>query len=335
MRFRQRIKPGKPPLLLPYGFLISILLIIIFSSGCFGSLEHRDVFREYEEVFLQNIDVMATPQEENALLTVTPYIRNDQDTDSSMLSVKVKIIDEETHLIAAEKDADMGYVKARSLIYNAVPLGTVNPGNYQVEVQLFREGEILDSGSEHITIRVDTSVDQPADILLTDMNLVITQFTDRDAKAVVDISPGVYNQGGDSRPLTMLVTAKKDEYTSYTESDELGIVKGSGQLRGHVRFVLPRRAEYTFAVTVEENGREIITSEITGPVKMDKIERNAVKNYPLVEEGTPIELPAEETPDSEGSTPGFESLFMFIAFLLAAGIIINRGPDNKKNEKEE
>ncbi len=135
---------------------------------------------------------MATPQEENALLTVTPYIRNDQDTDSSMLSVKVKIIDEETHLIAAEKDADMGYVKARSLIYNAVPLGgTVNPGgNYQVEVQLFREGgEILDSGSEHITIRVDTSVDQPADILLTDMNLVITQFTDRDAKAVVDISP--------------------------------------------------------------------------------------------------------------------------------------------------
>lgn len=325
MRFRLCVKSKKSPLLFS-GFLISILLIIILSSGCSGG--SKDVFREYNEVFIQSIDVMSTPQGENTLLTVTPYIRNDQDTDSPMLSVKIKIIDEETHLIVAEKDVDMGYVKARSLAYNTVSLGTVKPGNYQVEAQLFQEGQLLNSWSEFVTVKVESSVDQPADILLTDMNLVITQFTDRDAKVVVDISPGVYNQGGDSRALTMVVTAKTDEYTSYTESDELGIVKGSGQLRGHVRFVFPRRAEYTFSVTVEENGQEIITSETTEPIKMDKIERNVVKNYPLVEEGTPVELPEEETSSSEGSTPGFEGLTC-VVLLLAAGVI-NRGLDSKK-----
>ncbi|WP_269850548.1 DUF7490 domain-containing protein [Methanosarcina horonobensis] len=169
------------------------MLVLILSSGCFGSSE--DIFREYDEVFIQNIDVMSTPQGESTLLTVTPYIRNDQDTDSSMLSVKVKIIEEETHLIAAEKDVDMGYIKAQSLAYNTVPLRVVNPGNYEVEVQLFQEGKLLGSMSSFVIVKVNSSVNQPADILLTDMNLVITQFTDRDAKAVVDISPGIYNQG--------------------------------------------------------------------------------------------------------------------------------------------
>lgn len=332
MRFGLCTKPEKSPLLSDRGFIIGILLIFILFSGCSG--RSGDVFREYNEVFIQNIDVMSTPQGENILLTVTPYIRNDQETDSSMLSVKVKIIDEETHLIAAEKDMDMGYVKTRSLAYNTVSLGTVNPGDYEVEVQLFQDGQALDSRSEFVTIKAESFVDQPAEILLTDMNLVITQFTDRDAKAVVDVSPGVYNQGGDSGPLTMVVTAKTDAYTSYTESDELGIVQGSGQLRGHVRFVLPRRAEYTFSITVEENGQEIITSDVTEPIKMDKIERSVTKNYPLVEEGTPVELPAEEDSGSEGSTPGFESLTMCIALLLAAGIIINRGPESKKDGKE-
>jgi hypothetical protein len=332
MRFGLCVKSRTAPLLFG-GFLISVLLVIILFSGCFG--DSKDVFREYNEVFIQDIDVMSTPQGEGTLLTVTPYIRNDQDTDSSMLSVKVKIIDEETSLTVAEKDVDMGYVKAQSLAYNAVSLGTVKPGNYEVEAQLFQEGQILSSWSEFVTIKAEPSIDQPADILLTDMNLVITQFTDRDAKVVVDISPGIYNQGGDSRPLTMIVTAKTDEYTSYTESDDLGIVKGSGQLRGHVRFVFPRRAEYTFSVTVEENGKEITTSETTEPIKMDKIERNVVKNYPLVEEGTPVELPKEEgTSDSRGSTPGFEGLGMCIVLLLAAGVI-NMGLDSKKDGNEE
>jgi hypothetical protein len=324
MRFRFHIKPKKSPLLFFSGFLISISLVLILSSGC--SERSGDLFREYNEVFIQNVDVMSAPQGEGTLLTVTPYIRNDQDTDSSMLSVKVKIIDQETQLIVAERDMDMGYVKAESLAYNSLSLGVINPGDFEVETQLFEEGQLLDSWSRPVTIKENSTADQPADILLTNMNLVITQFTDRDTKVVVDISPGVYNQGGDSKALTMVVTAKTDAYTAYTESDALGIVKGSSQLRGHVRFVLPRRAEYTFSVIVEENGLEIINSEVTEPIKMDKIERNVAKNYPLVEEGTPVELPAEEgTSGSEGS-PGFEGLVMCVVLLLAAGIIINRRP---------
>ncbi|WP_156165764.1 hypothetical protein [Methanosarcina sp. 2.H.A.1B.4] len=327
MGFRVSIKSKKSPLLFFIGFFISISLVLTFSSGCFE--KQGGVFREYEEIFIQDVDVMSTPQGEGALLTVTPYIRNDQNTDSSMLSVKVKIIDQETRLIVAEKDLDMGYIKARSLAYNSVSLGVADPGDYEVEVQLFKEGQLLDSGGRFVTIKTETFADQPADILLTDMNLVITQFTDRDAKVVVDISPGVYNQGGDSKALTMVITARTDPYTAYTESDELGIVKGSSRLRGHVRFVLLRRDEYTFSVTVEENGREIVTSEVPEPIKMDQIERQVTKNYPLMEEGMPVEAPEKE------DTPGFEGSIVFAALLLTACVMHRKDPKSKKDGNEE
>ncbi|WP_156164105.1 hypothetical protein [Methanosarcina sp. 2.H.T.1A.15] len=325
MGFRAPIKSKKSPLLFFIGFLISISLVLS-SSGCFEN--PGGVFREYEEIFIQDVDVMSTPQGEGALLTVTPYIRNDQNTDSSMLSVKVKIIDQETRLIVAEKDLDMGYIKARSLAYNSVSLGVADPGDYEVEVQLFKEGQLLDSGGSFVTIKAETFADQPADILLTDMNLVITQFTDRDAKAVVDISPGVYNQGGDSKALTMVITARTDPYTAYTESDELGIVKGSSRLRGHVRFVLLRRDEYTFSVTVEENGREIVTSEVLEPIKMDQIERQVTKNYPLMEEDMPVEAPEKE------DTPGFGGAIVFAALLLTACIMHRKGLKSKRSGNE-
>jgi len=323
MGLRVSTKSKKSPLLLFAGFLISISLVWILSSGCFEG--PGDVFREYSEVIIQDVDVMSTPKAVGTLLTVTPYIRNNQDTDSSMLSVKVKIIDQETQLIVAEKNIDMGYIKAQSLAYNSVSLEVENSGNYDVEVQLFEDSQLIGSESRAITIKEKLSADQPVDILLTDMNLLITQFTDRDTKAVVDISPAIYNQGGDSRALTMVVTASANPYTIYTESDELGIVEGSSRLRGNMRFVLPRKAEYTFLVTVEENGREIVSSEVTETVKMDQIERNTARNYPLVEKGTPVEVPTKE----KGS-PGFEGLMVYAVLLLTAGLVKRKGLENKK-----
>jgi hypothetical protein len=210
-----------------------------------------------------------------------------------------------------------------------VSLEVENPGNYDVEVQLFEDIQLIGSERRAVTLKVNSSKGQPADILLTDMNLIITQFTDGDTKVVVDVSPSIYNQGGNSKALTMVVTAKKDPYTAYTESDELGIVKGSSRLRGHVRFVLPRKAEYTFSVAVEENGREIVSSEVPEPIKMDKIERNIAKNYPIVEKGTPVEAPTEK----KGS-PGFESSIVCAVLLLTAGIVKRKGMKNKTDSNE-
>jgi hypothetical protein len=328
MGFRVSIKSKKISLLLFVGFLISISLVIVLSSGCFES--PGDVFRDYNGVVIQDVDVMSTPKGEGTLLTVTPYIRNDQDTDSSMLSVKVKIIDQETRLIVAEKNMDMGYIKARSLAYNNLSLEVQNPGNYDVGVQLFEDNKLIGSENRTVTIKANSSTGQPANIMLTDMDLIITQFTDKDSKAVVDVSPGIYNQGGDSKTLNMMVTAKADSYTAYTESDQLGIIKGSSRLRGHVRFILPRKAEYTFSVTVEENGREIITSEVSEPIKMDQVERNIVKNYPLIERGTPVEAPTEKS-----ESPGLEGSIVCAIVLLTAGIVKRKGLKNKKDGNEE
>jgi len=327
MGFRISTKSKKSPILFFVGFLISISLVFVLSSGCFESPD--GVFKDDNRVVIQDVDVMSTPKGEGTLLTVTPYIRNDQSTDSSMISVKVKIIDQETRLTVAEKDMDMGYIKAHSQAHNSLSLDVEKPGNYDVEVQLFEDNQPIGFESRAVTIKANDSTGQPADILLTDMNLIITQFTDRDSKAVVDVSPGIYNQGGDSKTLTMVVTARTDSYTAYNESDELGIIKGSNRLRGHVRFVLPRKAAYTFSVTVEENGRGIVTSEVPEPVKMDQIERNIAKNYTLIEKGTPV-----ESQKTQGS-PGFESSIICAVLLLAAGIVRRKGLKNKKDGNEE
>jgi hypothetical protein len=323
MGFGISIKSKKPSLFLFAGVLISIFFISILVSGCFDS--PGGIFKDSNAVIIQDVDVMSALKGESTLLTVTPYLRNDQDTDSSMLSVKVKIIDQETQLIVAEKNMDMGYIKARSQTHNSLSLEVEKPGNYDVEVQLFEDNQPIGLELRTIVIKTNPSTSQPADILLTDMNLIITQFTDKDSKAVVDVSPAIYNQGGDSKALTMIVTAKKDSYTTYSESDELGIVKGSSRLRGHVSFVLLRNAEYALSVTVEENGRELVTSEITQPVKLDQIERNVAKNYSLVQKGTPIEAPTKRT-----GSPGFESSIMFAVLLLTAGIVKISVLKNKK-----
>ncbi len=313
-------------------FFIGISLILTSFSGCIDT--PGDLYREYDEVFIQDIDVMSTPQEEGSLMTVTPYIRNDRSSDSSMLSVKVKVIDQSTQLTVAEKNLDMGYVKAKSMAYNSASLEVPEPGEYMIEVQLFEDDSLLDARNTFVTVKEKPSADQPANIKLTDMNLVITKFVNSDREAVVDISPGIYNEGGDSKSLNMIVTARVDPYKAYTESDELGILKSSSRVRGNVRFVLPRNDEYTFTVIVEENGREIATSETPEPIKLDEIYKiDVTKTYPLVEEGTPVvEDEATEEP-GEDAMPGFQILMTLTAVLLVAGIV-NRGILSSKKHRK-
>lgn len=61
-------------------FLFLILIIVGF-SGC---------LKEYGSVSITSTDVMYTQEEDGTQLTVTPYIRNDQDTDTGLLTVKIK-----------------------------------------------------------------------------------------------------------------------------------------------------------------------------------------------------------------------------------------------------
>lgn len=310
-------------------FFIGISLILISFSGC--SEMPEDLFKEYEEIFIQDIDVMSTPQGEGSLLTVTPYIRNDQSYDSSMLSIKVKVIDQSTQLIVAEKDLDMGYVKVKSLAYNSASLQVSEPGEYMIEIHLFEDDRLLDARNTFVTVKEKPPASQPANIKITDMNFIVTQFVNLDTEAVVDISPGIYNEGGDSKSLNMVVIARVDPYKAYTESDELGILKGSSRVRGNVRFILPRNAEYTFTVVVEENGQEVVTSETLEPIKLDEIYRtNILKTYPLVEKGMPVI--ESEVPEDE-ATPGFQSLMAFAAVLLVYGIINRRMLNSKKHRK--
>jgi len=149
--------------------------------------------------------------------------------------------------------------------------------------------------------------------MLTDMTLDAKQYVDKASNVVLDISPGIYNQGGDSEPLTMEVTASVDPYKHYIESDDLGIVKGSNHIRGKVSMILPKNSKYSFTVVVKENGNTVYTGIVDEEIELDQIKINTPMVYKLIKEGTP---PVEEE-------PGFHGLIALISILLIY-IIIRR-----------
>ncbi len=282
-------------------FLMLILSSLIV-SGC---------LREYNNVVITSVDVLSSQQDDGTKLTITPYIQNDQGTDTGVLTLKVKVKEPSTNLIIKEKDADIGYIKSNSGTSSSVSLVIPGGGDYSVEVQLFEGGKLIAQYSTPVTVKATPAAGQPADLKLTDMNLTITKFVNDASSAVVEVSPGIYNEGGDSKPLTIEVTARVDPYTAYTQSNELGVLKSMDRMRSKVSFTLPRNREYSFTVDVIESGRTAASARVDEKVKLNEIKFNTPVNFVLVEEGKP---PVEATPVQK--TAGFEAAMALIGILL-------------------
>lgn len=283
-------------------FLFFILILGgIILSGC---------IREYDEVVITSVDVMSSPQDDGTKLTVTPYVQNNLNTDTGTLTLRIKIKEPSTNLIVEEKDSDLGYIKSKSSAYNSISMTVADPGEYKVEVQVFEGGKLLAQNYASVTVKQKPGPGQQSDIKLMDMNLVVTKIYSDGSAALVDVSPGIYNQGGDSRPVTIEVTARVDQYTQYTKSDDIGIVKGSESRRGKVTFDIPRNREYSFAVSVVESGKTLTSAKVNEKTKLNELKYNIPVTYVLVEEGKPVAT----TPKRE---PGFE-----VAIALAGIMMI-------------
>lgn len=287
--------------------LVFIFICLIF-SGC---------LKEYDDIHITDMDIMSVPKDTGTELTITSYVQNNQNTDSGSLSLKVTVEDPSTNLNVAEKVTGIGYIKSKSQSHYSVSLGVPEPGEYFIEVELLENGNVLSSYGNDVTLEARKDAKEPADILLTDMNLVIKQYVDGVSKVVVDVSPGIYNQGGDSKTVTMEVRAMVDPYSVYTESDDMGMIQGSGRVRGNVQFILPKNSEYTFSVNIEENGRTVVSGTVDETIRLNEIMFNTPMTYSIVEEGKPP-VPTPLHTD----TPGFNGLTAILCLLLVFGIIV-------------
>jgi len=283
-------------------FLFFILIISsITFSGC---------IREYENVVITSVDVTSSQQEEGTRLTVTPYVQNNLNTDTGVLTLRIKLREPSTNLIVAEKDLDIGYIKSKSYSYNGISMTVANPGEYSVEVQVFEGGKLVAQNYVSVTVKQKSGTGQASDIKLIDVNLVVTKIYSDGSGALVDVSPGIFNQGGDSRPLTIEVTARIDPYTAYTKSDDIGIVKERESRRAKVTFDIPRNREYSFEVSAVESGKTVMSAKVHEKIKLSEIKYNVPMTYSLVEEGIPV---AAATTKAE---PGFEAAFAVGGILL-------------------
>lgn len=292
----------------------------LFFIFILGSLIISGCLREYENIEITSVDVMSSQQDDGTKLTITPYIQNNQNKDTRALTLKVKIREPGTNIIVAEKDSDIGYIKSKSTSYNSIILTITDPGEYGIEVQLFEGGSIVSQNYVPVTVKPRPGPGQPSRIKLTDMNLIVTKIYSDATGAFVDVSPGIYNDGGDSKPLTMEVTARVDQYTAYIKADELGIVKGMSSARGKVSFDIPRNREYIFTVNVIENGKTVASGKVSEKIKLNEIKYNTPMTYVLIEEGKP-RVTAVATPPKE---PGFEIAIALISMLLVYDFIIRR-----------
>jgi hypothetical protein len=300
----------------PKNFIFLIFILgSLFFSGC---------LKEEGSVYITSTDVMYSQEEDGTRLTVTPYIRNDMGADTGILSLKVNIKEPSTNLIVATKDSDIGYIKSKNSASNSLSLKVTDPGEYSVEVQVFEGSKLMAQSYTQVTVKAKPSQGQPSDIKLTDMNLVITKLLNDASMAVVEVSPGLYNQGGDSKPLTVEVTAQIDPYNTYVQSDSINVVKSTNRVRGKVTFTIPRNKEYSISVKVLENGREVSLAKVTDKIKLNTIKYNEIMNYVLVEEGKPAAAAATATPKE----PGFQGIVALMG-LLVVYCIMNR---NRKVE---
>ncbi len=279
-------------------FILSALII----SGC---------IREYDEVVITSVDVMSLQQDDGTKLTVTPYVQNNLNADTGALTLRVKIKEPSTNLIVGEQDSDIGYIKSKSSAYNSISMTVADPGEYRVEVQVFEGGKLLAENYAPVIVKQKPGPGQPSDIKLMDMILVVTKIYGDGSGALVDVSPGIYNQGGDSTPLTMEVTARADQYTAYPESDDIGIIKGSESRRGKVTFDIPRNREYSFSVSITEGGKTVISANVKDKIKLNELKYNVPVTYILVEEGKPV---ATATPKK--TEPGFEVAIALAGILM-------------------
>lgn len=286
---------------------IKLLFFVLILSGIILS----GCIREYDEVVITSVDVMSSQQDDGTKLTVTPYVQNNLNSDTGTLTLRIKIKEPSTNLIVAEKDSDIGYIKSKSSAYNSMSMTVADPGEYMVEVQVFEGGKLLSQNYAPVTVKQKPGPGQPSDIKLMDMNLVVTKVYSDGSGALVDVSPGIYNQGGDSGALTIEVTARVDQYTQYTRSDDIGIVKGSESRRSKVTFDIPRNREYSFIVSVIEGGKTVISSKVKEKIKLNELKYNIPVTYVLVEEGKPAAATTKKT------EPGFE-----VAIGLAGIIMI-------------
>lgn len=287
---------------------------IIFLIFILGSLFFSGCLKEEGSVFITSTDVMYSQDGDGTTLTVTPYIRNEMSADTGILSVKVNIKEPSTNLIVASKDSNIGYIKSKNSASSSLSLKVTDPGEYAVEVQVYEGSKLMAQSYTPVTVKAKPEQGQPSDILLTDMNLVITKLLNDASMAVVDISPGLYNQGGDSKPLTLEVTAQIDPYNTYVQSDSINVVKSTNRVRGKVTFTIPRNKEYSISVKVLENGREVAKAQVPAKIKLNTIKYNEIMNYVFVEEGKPV---AASTPKE----PGFQGIAALMGLLFVYGII--------------
>ncbi len=298
---------------LTFLFFFAVLLFSI-SSGCIND----DLQEESPQPLISSVDVMTLSSDEDFELKVTVYVQNPQEADTGSLSLKVKTRNPETNLIGAENVAEIGYLKAGTHTYKSMTFTVPKGGEQVIEAELFENDILTDSYSTPVQLVAEKKDEEPS-IMLTDLVIETKQVTNYGKDIIVDVSPGILNQGEELSKLTLVITAISDPYTRYTGSTIISNVEANRRTRGSLRMTVPADDEYQFEIAVQSEGDVLTSARSSDFIKLHDLKTDTPVTYLLIEEGAPVEEPVDETAEEEPA-PGFTLIIAGLAAILAFGI---------------
>ncbi|WP_406657249.1 hypothetical protein V7O62_01470 [Methanolobus sp. ZRKC2] len=283
------------------------------TSGCIN----ENLREEGPQPSISNVDVMSVPVDEGFELKVTVYVQNLKDSDTDSLSLKVKTKNPSTNLITAEHVENIGYLKSQTHSYKSMTFAVPESGAQVIETELFENEIIKDSHSTQVDLVEEITTPVP-NVLLTDLVIETKKATNYGKDIIVDISPGILNQGEEVDKMILVITAISGPYTRYTGSTILSNVESGQRTRGSLQMTVPADEEYQFKIEVEANGNVLTSAQSGALIKLHDLKIDTPETYALIESGTPIEEPTEDS-EEEQPAPGFGFVVTLVSTILALG----------------
>lgn len=314
------------------GYLLGILLASALILSLAVVLINKDAFVQEPEpsAYLSIRDVDIKPMEvtsANVEVNVTVYM-NHEGGKTRNATMLIRAISSDTKLLAAQAFTPIPETVSYKTIIVSQNLKVERNGGYELNILLFDNGTILDSGSVNIAgLSALTPQSKRSGMVLNNIDFMVSGVT----AGRVTISPDIYleNRGAQaSENLNLVVKARQADSNLLADktTSETGVIASESTAVKSVKLDVPD--EYNYMVVVELWKGDVLINTWEKPVllaptktvpKGSEEKKVNIEVSKFVREGVPMAgaTPAPfATPYAQPKTPGFEAFAAITALIM-------------------
>lgn len=308
-------------------FLLFIIIVFTFESGCVKSFEEESYYN------VKDMDIAADRIGAAVIdLNITTYIEKTQGDSAKNTSLLLKVYSRESGLLETQKKIELGVLKKGDTISVSQVLTLPKKGGYDLKTVLFEENTQKGNGE----IKVYNLDSLPADVQEIGLGIPEMDFRVKKVeggKVFVENDIYLTNEGRDtSKDFRMLVKVREMDAGLLADKvwTHTGEIKPEATVIQSVNLTVPDKYNYIVEVLIWNN--DTIVERGEGYIQLSPIVEVKNKNTTQAREIQTSEfenvveteaIPEEASKVAEKSTPGF-SLFLSAILLCSAAILRRR-----------